>query len=74
MRITKKINNDYFILSTAVTGIGIGLFFRSFIEITGYLSYGYIKTDLPFWIVFGILISIYQKVNIKQVRQLKSND
>ncbi len=61
MQITKKIHNDYFILSTAITGIGIAIFFRSFIEVTGFLTYGYITTDLPFWLVFGILISIYQK-------------
>jgi O-antigen ligase len=60
LRLTKK-SADYFVLSVAVTGIGIGIFFRSFLEITGYLTYGYITTDLPFWLVFGILITIYQK-------------
>jgi ABC-type thiamin/hydroxymethylpyrimidine transport system permease subunit len=61
LKLTKNKNRDYFILTTAITGIGLGLFFRSFIEITGYLTYGYITTDLPFWLVFGILIFIHQK-------------
>ena len=61
MRTTKNRSYDYFVLSTTITGIGIGLFFRSFIEITGYLAYGTLTSDLPFWLIFGILISIYQK-------------
>jgi O-antigen ligase len=60
MRLTKTDNRDNYILTVAITGIGIGIFFRSFIEVTGYLIYGYITMDLPFWLIFGILISIYQ--------------
>ncbi len=66
MKITKKHNYDYYILSVVITGIGIGIFFRSFLEITGYLTYGYITTDLPFWLIFGILIYIYQKFKLSQ--------
>ena len=61
MRLTKRDNRNNYILTIAITGIGIGIFFRSFIEVTGYLIYGYITMDLPFWLIFGILISIYQK-------------
>jgi len=68
LKLTKNINRDYFILTTAITGIGLGLFFRSFIEITGFLTYGYITTDLPFWLVFGILIFIYQKFKKQNVQ------
>ena len=57
----------YFIISTAITGIGIGMFFRAFIEVTGILSYGYLTLDLPFWLVFIILISIYQKFNYEKI-------
>jgi len=69
LQLTKNIHNDYFILSTSITGIGIAIFIRSFIEVTGYLTYGYITTDLPFWLVFGILISIYQKFNTYLVKE-----
>jgi len=61
IKLTQDINRDYYILSVAITGIGIGLFFRSFIEVSGYLLYGYITADLPFWLMFVILISIHQK-------------
>lgn len=67
MRLTKNKNREYFILSTAITGIGIGMFFRAFIEVTGILSYGYLTLDLPFWLVFIILISIYQKFNFEKI-------
>ncbi len=66
MKITKKNKDEFYILSVVITGIGIGIFFRSFLEITGYLTYGYITTDLPFWLIFGILIHIYKKYEIKQ--------
>lgn len=61
IRLTQNINRDYYILTVAITGIGIGLFFRSFIEVSGYLLYGYITADLPFWLMFAVLISIHQK-------------
>ncbi len=67
MRLTKNKNREYFILSTAITGIGIGMFFRAFIEVTGILSYGYLTLDLPFWLVFIILITIYQKFNFEKI-------
>jgi O-antigen ligase len=61
IKFSKKCDKQYFVLSIAILGIGIGFFVRSFFEVTGFLYYGYITTDLPFWLIFGILISIYQK-------------
>lgn len=63
MRLTKNKDYNFYVLTVAITGIGIGLFFRSFIEVTGYLIYGYITRDLPFWLLFGALVFIYQKFN-----------
>ena len=63
MKLSRNIKH-YFILSTAITGIGIGFFIRSFVEVTGFLYYGFITTDLPFWLIFGILIFLYQKLNV----------
>ena len=63
MRLTKNNDYNFYVLTVAITGIGIGLFFRSFIEVTGYLIYGYITRDLPFWLLFGALVFIYQKFN-----------
>jgi len=64
MKLSEKNNKQYFILSTAITGMGIGFFIRSFFEVTGFLYYGYITTDLTFWLIFGILISINQRFNV----------
>lgn len=63
---TKQSSYEYYCLSVAITGIGIGILFRAFFEVTGILYYGYITTDLPFWIVFGILVHIYQNFNRKK--------
>jgi O-antigen ligase len=61
IKLTSKRRKDFYFLSLGITGIGIGLFFRSFFEVTGFLTYGYISRDLPFWLIFAILISIYQR-------------
>jgi O-antigen ligase len=74
---SKYINKDFYVLSTVITGVGLGIFFRSFIEISGVLTYGYITRDLPFWILMVILIHIYIK-NLGEERilnsQIHSND
>lgn len=62
MKLTKN-DNDYYVLSVAISGVGIAILVRSFIEVAGYLLYGYITRDLPFWLLFGTLIYIYQKFN-----------
>lgn len=61
LALTKKISREYFVLTITTTGIGIAMFLRSFIEVTGILAYGYLTLDLPFWIVVVIMIFIYQK-------------
>lgn len=61
IRITKEKNKEHFILAVTITGIGIGFLVRSFLEVTGLLYYGFITSDLPFWIIFAILITIYNK-------------
>ena len=60
IKLTKGKNRDNYIISIAITGIGIGFLFRAFFEVTGLLYYGYITTDLPFWLLFGILLHFYQ--------------
>jgi len=70
--LAKHSSREYYILSVAITGLGIGLLFRAFFEVTGLLYYGYITTDLPFWIIFGVLMYIYQSLNRKNELQLKN--
>lgn len=67
---TKLINKESYIHSVAITGIGIGMLFRAFFESNGFLYYGFITTDLPFWLVFIILIFIYQKSKIQMKHEL----
>jgi O-antigen ligase len=64
IKLTKFKHKNNYIISIAITGIGIGFLFRAFFEVTGILYYGYITTDLPFWLLFGILIHFYQKMNL----------
>lgn len=55
---TKKLDNELYIISVALTAIGIGVFFRAFFEVSGIMSYGYILQDLPFWLLFLSILQI----------------
>ncbi len=65
---TRNKNKEYNILAVAITGIGIGIFSRSFLEVSGHLIYGHISTDLPFWVTYLILIKIYQYIYFEKNR------
>lgn len=54
--IKKSTDHKYFPIVVGIVGSGIGLFFRSFYEATGLLSYGWITRDLPFWL---LLLSLF---------------
>jgi len=56
---------EYYLMAVTMTGIGIGVFFRSFYEVDGVLTYGYITRDLAFWLIFIIQIFIYQRGKVK---------
>lgn len=62
IRINKK-QTESFILASTFFSIGISLFIRSFFEADGLLTYGYITKDLPFWVIFGLLIYLYKNSN-----------
>jgi O-antigen ligase len=57
-----KNNNDNYnyLLSLAITAIGICYFIRGLFEWGAILSYGFMSIDLPFWIFFIILIYLYK--------------
>lgn len=61
IKLTKNIDNDYYLLSVANLGIAAGFFIRTFSDAEGILSYGYITRDLPFWLIFIFSVFIYQK-------------
>ena len=64
---TKNLFYNYHILSVGIVGIGLGLFARSFFESTGIFTNGWITRDLPFWLLFAILV--YMKEIISESSQ-----
>jgi len=52
----------YFII-LGIIAVGIGLFERGLFETIGLIFYGYIIVNLPFWILFSIIIFTY--INLK---------
>jgi O-antigen ligase len=71
LKMSKMIDKEYYIISVALLGIGIGTFIRAFFEVSGVFSYGYILQDLPFWLSYTILFILYAK--LKEVRMLEGN-
>ncbi len=71
MRLTYLQSKQEYILSVAITGIGLGLFARSFFESTGIFTNGWIARDLPFWILFAIIIFMNEKNKNKIVKSGK---
>jgi len=55
----------YYII-IGIIAAGIGLFIRGLFEAIGLIFYGYITADLPFWILFGILIFTYFRLKKNQ--------
>jgi hypothetical protein len=56
----KNSNNNLYILMITFLAAGIGIFWRSFFEVSGIMNYGYMATDLPFWILMIFMAYIYQ--------------
>lgn len=51
-------NDKLYIFTVGLVAAGLGLFFRGIFEGIGLLTYGWITMDLPFWIIYTILISL----------------
>jgi len=60
-----SVKNEVYFFSLGFISIGIMVFVRSFFEVEGIFSYGYISRDLPFWIIY-ILLAYFYKTNIKE--------
>jgi O-antigen ligase len=56
----KSRNKDLYILMITFFTAGIGIFWRSFFEISGIMNYGYMSTDLPFWILMITMTYLYK--------------
>lgn len=51
---------DYYLIVGAFAG-GVGIFIRSFFEGIGIMTYGWIKMDLPFWLLFIVILFFCMK-------------
>jgi O-antigen ligase len=60
IRIYKDKDSINFYLAVGISSAGIGLFVRGMFEGIGLLTYGWIKMDLPFWLLFALLVFLYQ--------------
>lgn len=56
-----KGNKVLYLLILVISTVLGSMFIRCFFDDIGILNYGIIVTDLPFWLLFGILIFFYQK-------------
>jgi O-antigen ligase len=59
----KKKHIEYYPFAVVFLAIGVGILVRSFFEVTGFLTYGFITRDLPFWLVFISVVYIYELNN-----------
>jgi len=60
--ILKNEKKEFYYLSVGITAYGLSMFVRAIYEWAGLISYGTIGLDLPFWILFMIIVFINQKV------------
>ena len=60
--ILHKEKKELYYLSVGITAFGISLFVRAIFEWSGLISYGTIGFDLPFWLLFVVIIFINKKV------------
>jgi len=58
----QKEKKELYYLSIGITAFGVSMFVRAIFEWAGLISYGTIGYDLPFWLLFGIIIFINQKI------------
>ncbi len=71
---SKLLKSEGYKLIIGLTAVGMGLFIRGFFEGISLITYGWITVDLPFWLVFTLLIHIYVKLKSTNITQLNLLD
>lgn len=61
---------EVYYFAIGLTAIGIIVFVRSFFEVEGIFSYGYISRDLPFWISYILLAYFYKSQMILNIEDV----
>lgn len=69
---SKVDRNEDYLFAVGLFSVGLLVFIRSFFEVEGVFSYGFISRDLPFWISYIILAYLY-KINLNNFNKQKSS-
>jgi len=56
----KKRNKNLYIMLIGAMAVGVAMFIRSFFEGISLITFGWLTVDLPFWIIFLIVIYVHQ--------------
>jgi len=68
INVAKTKKEEVYIITLAFIAVGMGTLFRSFFEVSGIMSYGYISRDIPFWLIFISLIYLYKNIKTEKVK------
>lgn len=60
-------DSNYSHLLIGIIAVGLGMFVRANFDNVNIISIGYITNDLPFWIVFGLLMFLYNTIDINRI-------
>jgi len=66
LTLLKKSKNNSYYLVVGIAGTMTGLLVRALFDGINILSYGWISVDLPFWLMFSILIYFYNNIDIAE--------
>jgi hypothetical protein len=64
IKLYKNKNSRVYLLAIGITASGIALFIRGIFEWSNILSYGTITGDLPFWMLFTIIIYLNKREDL----------
>jgi len=70
---SKVDRDENYLFAVGLYSIGILVFIRSFFEVEGVFSYGFISRDLPFWISYIILAFLY-RINLTNFKVRRSGE
>ena len=70
---SKVDRDENYLFAVGLYSVGILVFIRSFFEVEGVFSYGFISRDLPFWISYIILAFLY-RINLTNFKVRRSGE
>ncbi|MGQ9798931.1 MAG: O-antigen ligase family protein [Ignavibacterium sp.] len=73
IRWSKADRDENYLFAVGLFSVGLIVFIRSFFEVEGVFSYGFISRDLPFWISYIILAYLY-KIRLDNFNVRRQNE